>query len=92
MMQNVEYSDWELELQAGDVVIFYTDGIIEAANEAGEMYETERLEQVVTHIDSTMNAEKIIDAILQDVAGFVGTAEQYDDMAAVVVRKTLEKV
>ncbi|MBM3236727.1 tetratricopeptide repeat protein [Candidatus Poribacteria bacterium] len=91
MMRNVAYSDWELELQAGDVVIFYTDGIIEAANEAGEMYETERLEQVVTHIDATMNAEKIIEAILQDVAGFVGTAEQYDDMTAVVVRKNIEK-
>jgi ligand-binding sensor domain-containing protein/serine phosphatase RsbU (regulator of sigma subunit) len=87
MMRNVEYSDWELELQAGDVVIFYTDGIIEAANEAGEMYETERLEQVVTHIDSTMSAGKIIETILQDVAGFVGTAEQYDDMTAIIVKK-----
>jgi serine phosphatase RsbU (regulator of sigma subunit) len=34
-----------------------------------------------------MNAEKIIEAILQDVAGFVGTAEQYDDMTVVVVKK-----
>jgi hypothetical protein len=42
IMPNVSYPDWELELQAGDIVIFYTDGIIEAQNEAEEMYGTER--------------------------------------------------
>jgi len=87
IMPNVSYPDWELELQAGDVVIFYTDGIIEAQNESEEMYGTERLKQVVAHIDSTMNAEEMIKTILQDVADFVGTAEQYDDMTVVVVKK-----
>jgi len=87
MMQNVAYHDWELDLQAGDIVIFYTDGIIEAENEAEEMYGMERLQQVVTHIDSALNAEEIIETILQNVADFAGTAEQYDDMTVVVVKK-----
>ncbi len=87
MTRNVTYSDWELELQSGDIVIFYTDGIIEAENEAEEMYESERLEQAVTQVDSTMNAEEIIEAILGDVADFVGSAEQYDDITVVVVKR-----
>jgi ligand-binding sensor domain-containing protein len=87
MMLKVVYPDWELELQKADIVIFYTDGIIEAENEAEEMYGTERLEEAVTHIDSTASAEEIIKAILQDVADFVGTAEQYDDMTVVVMKK-----
>jgi serine phosphatase RsbU (regulator of sigma subunit) len=87
MMPNVSYPDWELELQSGDVILFYTDGIIEAENEAEEMYGAERLEQVVTRMEPTMNAEEIIEAILQDVTNFVGTAEQYDDMTVVAVRK-----
>ena len=40
---DIGYTDYELELQLGDTVIFYTDGIIEAENEAEEMYGTERL-------------------------------------------------
>jgi serine phosphatase RsbU (regulator of sigma subunit) len=87
MMRNVAYPDFEQELQEGDIVIFYTDGIIEAENEVEEMYGAERLEKVVTHIVPTMTAEGIIETILQDVADFVGTAEQYDDMTVVVVKK-----
>jgi sigma-B regulation protein RsbU (phosphoserine phosphatase) len=87
MMPNVTYSDWELELQSGDIVIFYTDGLIEAENEAEEMYGGERLEHAVMHIDSKMGAEEIIGVISHDVADFAGTAEQYDDMTVVVVKK-----
>jgi serine phosphatase RsbU (regulator of sigma subunit) len=51
------------------------------------MYGTERLEEVVMHINSTMNAEEIIETILQDVSDFVGSAEQYDDMTVVVLKR-----
>jgi len=87
MMKNVEYQTRELSLHEGDIIIFYTDGIIEAENEMEEMYGTERLEQLTTHINSTMNCEEIIETILQDVADFVGNAEQYDDMTVVVLKK-----
>jgi serine phosphatase RsbU (regulator of sigma subunit)/sugar lactone lactonase YvrE len=87
MMPRGEYVASVLELQAGDVVIFYTDGLIEAENKTEEMYGTERLEQLITQIDSTMNGEEMIKTILQDVAAFVGEAEQYDDMTVVVVKR-----
>jgi len=51
------------------------------------MYGTERLEQVLERLDPVMDAEKIIETILQDIAGFVGNTEQYDDMTVVVVKK-----
>ena len=51
------------------------------------MYGTERLEQFVASMDLGINAEEIIQAILQNVSRFVGSAEQYDDMTVVVVRK-----
>ena len=40
-------------------------------------------------MNSTMNATEIIKSILQDVTDFVGTAEQYDDMTVVVVKKAV---
>jgi len=87
MMQNITYRDWELDLKPGDVVIFYTDGIIEAGNETGEMYGIERMEHSVERIDPERSAEEIIQHILHDVTHFVATAEQYDDMTIVVVKR-----
>jgi len=87
MVQNIAYNDWRLELQSGDIVIFYTDGIIEAQNEAEEMYGTERLKLVITRMNTTMKAQQIIKTIWHDVSDFVGSTEQYDDMTVVVVKK-----
>jgi len=87
MMQNVSYNDWEMDLNSGDVVVFYTDGIIEAENKDGKMYEVERMQKAVSNINSTNSAAEIIESILNDVANFVGAAEQYDDITIVVVKK-----
>jgi sugar lactone lactonase YvrE len=87
MASDVKYPDCELRLQTGDVVIFYTDGIIESENESEEMYGTERLMHRVAGIDTTASAESIIEAILQDVSDFAGSAQQYDDMTIVVLKE-----
>jgi len=87
MVPDVVYPDYQMELQIGDVIIFYTDGIIEAENEAEEIYGTERLLDLVAGIDPSTSAEGIIDAILQGLSDFVGSAEQYDDMTVVVLKK-----
>jgi sigma-B regulation protein RsbU (phosphoserine phosphatase) len=87
MTPDVTYPDYELKLQPGDMVIFYTDGIIEAENDAEEIYGTERLVNLVAGMDSSASPEDVIQAILQDVADFVGSAEQYDDMTLVAVKR-----
>jgi serine phosphatase RsbU (regulator of sigma subunit) len=87
IMPDVAYADSELELHTGDIVIFYTDGVIEAENEAEEMYGTERLEKIIAHVNPTMNASEVVNAILRDINIFVGTAERYDDITIVVVKK-----
>jgi serine phosphatase RsbU (regulator of sigma subunit) len=87
MAPDVEYPDNGLKLQAGDTVIFYTDGIIEAENNDEEIYGTERLLNLVAGMDSSASAEDVIQAILQDVGDFAGNAEQYDDMTVVVMKK-----
>ena len=56
-------------------------------NEAEEMYGAERLLDLVAGIDSATNAEGVIEAILKDVAHFVGDAEQYDDITVVALQK-----
>jgi len=87
IVQSLTYSEYNQNLEPGDLLIFHTDGIIEAENKAEEMYGTERLIRLVTVIDAASSAKDVIDAILQDVSSFVGNAVQYDDMTIVVVKR-----
>lgn len=87
MMPNMIYRDWEWELQTGDVIIFCTDGVIEAESEFQEMYGAERLEKFMADIDPQMSSDNIIKAVLQDIKIFAGNAEQYDDITVIVVKK-----
>ena len=85
-MKRVEYAQEKLELVADDVLIFYTDGVIEALNSEQEMYDTERLKSVIAEAPQHLNAEEIVEYIFEDIQAFVQTAEQYDDITIVVVR------
>lgn len=90
MMPDVKYSEYGLKLQTGDIVIFYTDGIIEAENESEEMYGIDRLINLASGIATLSSPEDVIEIILKDVSNFVGSTEQYDDMTIVVIGKTGE--
>ena len=81
-----EYTELSVDLEAGDFVVFYSDGITEATNEIGEMYQTGRLLEVLQKADLRFSAQEMADKILQDVAMFVGDVEQRDDITLVVVR------
>jgi serine phosphatase RsbU (regulator of sigma subunit) len=75
--------DQSLELSIGDVLVLYTDGIIEAQNADFEQFGLERLADVVR-----ANASKPVDAILERIFAAVRgwTAVQRDDMTSVVLR------
>jgi sigma-B regulation protein RsbU (phosphoserine phosphatase) len=74
-----------IQLNKGDLVIFYTDGITEAMNKNNEEFGTERLKEVIENITSE-NPSEIIDKILNGVKSFIGKAPQHDDMTLVVLK------
>jgi sigma-B regulation protein RsbU (phosphoserine phosphatase) len=82
----------EVQLEPGDVLVLYTDGITEARNGQGALFGEERLvESVTAKLDSTgsrrPSAQEIQDAILADVHRFAGDVPQSDDIAlAVLIR------
>lgn len=73
IMPFVDIPNHELQLQEGDRLFIYTDGITEAENESKELYEERRLEKI-------MPVAKGPEDIMADVHSFVGAAEQSDDM------------
>jgi serine phosphatase RsbU (regulator of sigma subunit) len=78
-----QYREKSVQLEPGDRICFYTDGLVEARNEVGEGYGTERLQAVFREYGQ-QSAEVITEKILQDQRAFRGTAKLSDDVTLVV--------
>ncbi|HYF65956.1 MAG TPA: PP2C family protein-serine/threonine phosphatase, partial [Herpetosiphonaceae bacterium] len=74
------------QLHPGDVLVFYTDGVVEAQNAAGEMWGFERLIARIRAAPEPVAAHELVDAIRAALEGHAAGAEQHDDITLVVVR------
>lgn len=73
-------------LAAGDVLVFYTDGIYEARDRGGKMYGFERLQGIIQEVGGNGNAWEILDQIFADVEGFIEGSPHEDNMTIIVVK------
>jgi serine phosphatase RsbU (regulator of sigma subunit)/CRP-like cAMP-binding protein len=76
----------DIELQPGDGIVLYTDGITEAENLAGEQYGIMRLCRVVSRHWSK-SAEEIKEETIADVHRHIGKQIIYDDLTLVIVKQ-----
>ena len=82
---NIKYKEFRIKTYPKDVIIFMTDGIVEAENSNKEFYGTERLEQLVNeHIDDS--AKEILDTVFEDVTEFTKGVSQKDDMTLIIMK------
>ena len=83
-----DQSKFQAKTQAfepGDLLICYTDGLIEAPNATGDQFGDRRVRQTVQRC-YTRNVEEICENLLGEVSRFVGSAELEDDQTLVVAR------
>jgi serine phosphatase RsbU (regulator of sigma subunit) len=73
-------------LVSGDLLVLYSDGLLEALDDRGREYGRERLERVIASVEEGRSALSIREAILSDLSAFRGTAETADDITVVVAR------
>ncbi|MDM8561223.1 two-component regulator propeller domain-containing protein [Candidatus Parabeggiatoa sp. HSG14] len=76
----------KISLNTGDVVVLYTDGITEAENLNKQMYEQERLCEVIQQ-NWQQTAHEIQKAVIEDVRQFIGEQKVYDDITLLVLKK-----
>ena len=79
------YEECRVDLEPGDVLLFMTDGIVEAMNADRDLYGFPRLEAVLQDCDMT-NAQSVLNRVFDSVFEFVGDVSPQDDMTLVVVR------
>lgn len=90
LLPGIEYDESVLDLLAGDVVVFASDGILESENASEEEFGLQRLSAVLSNISPDDSARAIAERILAETDDHsVGTAP-HDDRTLVVLRVTDE--
>ena len=82
------YEQTRVALQPGDALVFYTDGVSEMRNRAGEMYGVERVRAVVQNTPADMAGMGT--ALLSDVQRFAEQRPPGDDMTILCLGRTRE--
>ncbi len=80
------YEESCIDLETGDLLVCYTDGITEPENEYGEMFGEERLIDLITK-NSHRSEEQIIELVLESVRQWTASEELQDDMTILMARR-----
>ena len=79
LVKDFEYSEYELQLSPGSKIFVYTDGVAEASTADKKMFGMGRIENALNEC-SGGTPEEILHHVRESVDGFVGDAEQFDDL------------
>ena len=85
LFPNAEYEEFTLSTQPGDLIVFFSDGIVDAVNAAEEMFGDDRLKQLLES-QHHPTAQSTVDAILKAVTDFQAGTAHFDDETIVVLR------
>lgn len=86
ILQDVDYEEDEIALAPGDRVVFYTDGVTEAANREYEQFGEQRVADCVEALPPGIGAREIAERLLARLHDFLGDAEPQDDITILVLR------
>jgi serine phosphatase RsbU (regulator of sigma subunit) len=79
------YTEARVDLSAGDLLFFYTDGLVETENEGKDMFGAERL-QTILERERAESIEIILQRVEDNVRTFRGSAEPFDDATMMALR------
>jgi sigma-B regulation protein RsbU (phosphoserine phosphatase) len=85
LFPNATYDELNLRGHAGDVFLFFSDGILDATSSKGEMFGRHRLEKIVRD-NARRGAEELADTIFTAVSSHAEGVEAFDDQTIVVMK------
>ena len=86
ILKHAEYSELRVELQPGEILLVYSDGLTEAQNESGDFFGEERLRRLLLRINS-LDAASMGQHILERIERFTGESRQHDDLSLMILRR-----
>ena len=86
-LEGYQYTSEQIQLNKGDEMFFYTDGVTEATNNNSELYGEKRLLECLAKCNEELVQNQIV-ILKADVDRFVDTHEQFDDITIMGMRIT----
>jgi len=86
LFEDESYEFNKIRLSKGDIVIIFTDGLVEMRGQSDEFFGVERLKEIV-YENCDKSAFEICNVIVDEVMKFKGGAEQRDDITLLVLKK-----
>jgi len=85
LFDEAEYDELQFRMKAGDMFVFFSDGILDARNRRGELFGRGRVEKIVSECSGD-SAACVVDAIFKAVAEHSAGVETFDDQTVVAIR------
>jgi sigma-B regulation protein RsbU (phosphoserine phosphatase) len=79
------YEETDLQLQPGDVLVFYSDGVVEMRNDSGDEFGLKRLAETI-RMNHEKSPEEMVKAVSAALADFIGRVRPNDDRTMIVVK------
>ncbi|MBR2825784.1 MAG: SpoIIE family protein phosphatase [Solobacterium sp.] len=89
-METSKYHSYEIQLEPGDVIFVYTDGVTEATNAQNELFGNDRLVDALNSSQSN-DVATVLGSVQSAIDDFVKEAPQFDDLTMLVARYNGEK-
>lgn len=84
VFENIEYSQYEMDLEPGDSICLYTDGVPEAVNVDDKQYGLERFLNMLNSVGNT-DAKSTVESIYNDLEEYTKGVDQFDDITMLML-------
>ena len=85
LFDDAEYDEFSFKAKPGDMFVFFSDGILDAANKAEDLFGRERVGEIVA-AHPNASADEIVKTIFEAVAAHASGEEAFDDQTVVAIR------
>jgi serine phosphatase RsbU (regulator of sigma subunit) len=86
VMEDYVFQAGDIQLEPGDALVLYTDGINEAMNVQRQLFKDSRIQATLESLCDGESAEIIVKTLMKNLSEFVGDAPQSDDITILVLR------
>ena len=86
LQKDAEYHCGEIKLNENDLVLYYTDGVIDTSNSLGERFDEERLIKILTKLcKQSYTSQEILNKIFKKLDDFTGQNRNLEDDASIII-------
>jgi sigma-B regulation protein RsbU (phosphoserine phosphatase) len=85
LFDEADYDEFKFRMKPGDMFVFFSDGMLDARNRAGEMFGRHRVEETVANC-AAQSADCVVDSLFKAVAEHSAGVETFDDQTVVAIK------